>query len=429
MSAVTHWDVQPVQLTAHRSQCARPDWVYASLASLSIVGFPLVSIVPVALGLPNRPISIAFRLCIVALALLVTARLVSGRASIANRTALACFGTFATLLVLRIVWEATVRTFPLPLVWEEVFAYALLVSLLPALALLQTPDSATLRLTLAQIEVIGAAALLGLALLGIRALGEAAALARLATEVINPASIGYLALTVFLVVAARLFAEGRGRPLLLLARVLVAALAFVMMIASATKGPILALLVIGVAVALASVSRGGGPTQLFGTLVGGCLLLGLFWVVAQFIEDYTSLQTVSRFTGVLADPSTADRTLLARSAFEQFSDSPLIGSDLVERTLRAYPHNVMLEALLVTGVVGFLPFLLLNLLALRAAWRLLRGGHGVAWVGMLHLQYQVAALLAGSLVYGSVSWAALILPIAAERAFDVTRAATETGGS
>ena len=43
------------------STAPRCDWPLALLASLSLVGFPLVSIFPVALGLESRPISVAFR--------------------------------------------------------------------------------------------------------------------------------------------------------------------------------------------------------------------------------------------------------------------------------------------------------------------------------------------------------------------------------
>lgn len=393
----------------------RPDWLYAALVSLSIVGFPLVSVVPAALAIPSRPISIGFRLVMLGLALGLLSRLLVGSAILASRTALACVGAFMLMLLLRIVWEASVRTFPLDLPWGEIIAFAALVSLLPALALLQVTKEPTMQLALRQIELLGAAALIALAVLGARLLGQPEAMTRLATDVLNPSSIGYLALTVFLVTVYRLMSLRPVRFAGAAARVLLAAVALLVMVATASKGPVLAALLVGVMAAFGRVSRGHDLGRVLVIFIVLCIVGVLLWTAARVIEDVTSLQTVSRFAGVLTDPSTSDRALLARSAFEQFANSPLIGSDLVERSLRAYPHNVMLEALLTTGIIGFIPFLGLNLLAFRAAWRLVAERPALAWVGLLHVQYQVAALLAGSLIYGSVSWAMLMLPIAAEQ--------------
>jgi O-antigen ligase len=406
----------PVVLGPVRQIHTKADWVYASLASLSVVGFPLISIVPAAVGIPSRPLSYVFRIGVLALALVVLARLATGRRTVSNRTALALMAGFALLVMLRVVWEASVRTFPLPLNWDEILAYATLVSILPAMALLQAPNKATLRLALVQTEAVGSVALVGLALLGVRSLGSAEAMTRLATEVLNPSSVGYLALTVLLVCTYRLATEVPRRIAPTVLRALLSGFALLVMVAAASKGPVLAAMLIGLLVVVSVATRRRSAVHAVGFAAILCVGGWLVWSAAQIIEDMTPLQTVSRFTGALADPSTSDRALLARSAFEQFASSPIIGSDLVERTLRAYPHNVLLEALLVTGILGFVPYLALNLIALRSAWRVLQARQGVGWVAMLHFEYQIAALLAGSLVYGAVSWAMLVLPIAAEYA-------------
>ena len=404
----------PVAARALGAPRVIPDWKVASVASLSLVGFPLVSILPVALGMPSRPISIVFRILVFGLATLVVGRLVAGREKLANRVAFMAFAVFWAMLLLRIVWEATGRMLPLPLPWSEMFANALMVSLLPALALMVVVDAGTFRLALRQMEMLGAVALVGLGVLGVRTLLDVSTLTRLSTEVLNPTSIGHLALTTLLVTSYRLATERARATWKMVLRVLLLLTALVVMLAAASKGPVLAAAIIGLVVVIVRSAGQGRPAAVFVGVAGAAVLAVALLFVAQWVEETTSLRTTSRFVDVLYDPSTSVRTSLLRGAFDQFAESPLIGNDIVERRLRAYPHNFFLEALMTTGIVGFAPFLLFNALGFLAACRLLAGSCEARWVGLLSLQYQVSSIVAGSLIYGGQFWAMLAFVVAAD---------------
>lgn len=395
------------------SQAAAPrtraDPTLALLYALAFVGFPLISVLPVAIGVPSRPISIAYRIVVLALALFAISRWFISRRRLVGGWPLACFVVLWVLLLARLIWDSAFVLLPLDLEWGEYFSFAIGISLVPAVAMLEIPSVSTLRLSLWLTHVLGVLALLAVGALAVTSLLQGRLLERLGTDVLNPASVGYLAATVLvtsLATNAHLWrSPSRVARLAALAWPVLMIVAIAAAVASVTKGAILAVLAT-LLVATLGIDRKMSAARVAARLFGVAVAVGSTIAVAFVIEEVSSIGAVSRVTGFLDDESTYQRTLMARGAIEQFAAHPWLGDAIVELGSRDYPHNVFLEAGMATGIVGLAALAALVLAAVRAAAELMRQGWVHAWLALLFAEYLIAAALSGSLIFLSPFWAA-----------------------
>lgn len=399
---------------------ARGDLALASLYALSLVGFPLVSIAPLLLGAPGRPISIAFRALVLALALYLVARRALAGAARLRGPPLWCFSLLWLLLSIRLVWDATVVPLPVAIEWSDYFAFAFGVSLLPAIAMAELPSRATLQRAAWLTHVLGTLALVGIALLGARMLLSGRLITRLATDTLNPASVGYHAVTVFITaVATRAALSGRrggwpaaGRALQL--AVMLAAIAVT--VASGSRGPVIALSLVMGLTAVAPMAGGRSQPRRLLRIAGLAVLVVAVVAASSLVEELSSLAPTSRIAAVAEDESTAERVVMLRAAWEQFASHPWLGDQLVERAYRSYPHNMFLEAGMSLGIAGVVCLLGFSLTALAAALRNYRAGWEYAWLGLLLIVYLVASVISGALIFLSQFWALAIAALVADAA-------------
>lgn len=400
------------------------DWPLALLLAGSFVGFAFVSLIPSFLGIPSRPISVAFRAFMVAAAVVVFARWLAGSVRMRGGLATQAFLLFWAILVVRIFWEATVTPLPLDLLWDEYWLFGIGVALVPALALFQIPNTPTLRLALRLTEAMGAFAVIGLSLAGAKAVFEVASgaggsadeIERLATAVVNPAYLGYMAVTVvvtsgFLIVDALRTEGSRRWPVVVRGAVIV--FSVIAMVASASKGPIAVAAIVGVLFLFVRGRRDLAVSAVLVRLAVFAILGVVMLAGAVLLEDLTSLRTVSRFTELGMDQSTIERRDMASGAFNQFARGPILGDDIVELRSRTYPHNVLLESAMATGIVGAALLGALMTYSLLLAWRLLRAGDGREWLAILHVVFWLLAMTAGSLVFTPHIWATTAAVLAA----------------
>jgi O-antigen ligase len=406
------------------SLAARPaKLLLALLYALTLVGFPLASTLPIVLGVGSQAVTVPFRLLVVALTagalyfcLLRRARLVAG-ATVLLSLAL-------WLMLLGRVFLDTVFD-PLPGEPGMPVSQYLLLSIgagfLPALAFLEVPTTATLDVARRVTEVLGAIALAALLYLGLRGAFEGRIFSRLSTEILNPISVGHLGASVFLVTLAGL-ATSRGLAKLL--RMLLIVLSLVVVVASVSRGPIVAALLLAIVhVLLGQLRRGlsmGGLLLRIGTIAGAVVL---FAAAIVFIESTTNAQITSRFYGGFGDASSQERMLLFRGAWQQFSEQPLTGHAYVELGLMTYPHNLLLETMMATGVIGLAVLLLVLLGATLAGGRVLLADARTAWPALLLLQYLIALMFSGSILLDGRFWAMLFAVLAIDAGLRAARPA------
>jgi O-antigen ligase len=294
---------------------------------------------------------------------------------------------------------------------------------LPALGFLAAPNAATLELARRLIESLGTVAMLLLVYLAFGALAEGRLFQRLSTEVLNPISVGHLGASVFIVT---LFGLAASRGMARLLRWAVIGLAVVVTVASLSRAPILSAVLLALVYAFTQRQRGrlgaGRVAVRLGLLVGAGALCAMALV---YIETQTPLQLTSRFVEVGADASSRERELLFAGAWDQFMRDPLLGDAYIERRFRSYPHNIILESMMATGIVGLTLLLLVVLLACVAATRLVLGSHAVAWVGFLYFQNLIAQMFSGALLLDGRFWAFTLAVLALAAALRRQRRAAD----
>jgi hypothetical protein len=381
-------------------------WSTALLYALTLAGYPLVATLPIVLGMPSRAISVTFRAGYLALSIAVLAGNLK-RSRIYVGVALLPLGAFWLLYTLRLASDLVFFPVAAKLPAAEYFAWAYGTCFIPMLAFLTRPDDRTLDLA-AKVSV--AAAILAcvvalysnyLALLS--GMSDTFATGRLGTDTLNTIELGYLgAVTVLLVT----FGFLRWRGLLLRGALLVAvAVALFIVGAAASRGPILALAIIGL-LALGNWMRGKSLPKIAWATALAALALALALGGLTLIEERLGFRGATRLSSVQSlgsEQSGEVHLSLAADAWSEFLDHPLLGVGVDEQRSRDYPHNVLLESFMATGFVGGIAFCGVLLASMMAVVSLLsdRGGQ---WLALVYLLVVLAALAAGALYLSGSMW-------------------------
>lgn len=376
----------------------------AAMYALTVVGFPLVSTIPTILRLDSQVATVPYRVLVLGVSLAVMYGWWVRGTRICLNAAVLLTLTLWALLVARLVHGIIVDPLPGELYMppSQLLLLSLGACFLPALTALEPPSERTLDLARRAIEVLGAIAMVGILYVGLRGVMQGSILYRLATPVLNPISVGHLGVSV-LVVALCGFADA-GR-LTRLARTLLVILSVAVVVATVSRGPIAAGLVI--VLLLAMRPRAGQRIGLGGILLRfGLIGAGVAAVVLAInhLEELEIIDVVARLTDTLQDVASQERAAMIVGAWQQFTVSPLLGDALVERRFMENPHNIIVESLMALGVVG-LGLLLLSMAAsLAAGFGIYRGATRHAWVALIYLQYVIHCLLSGSLLTDGAFW-------------------------
>ena len=362
---------------AARSQAAV--WSLAILYAVTIVGFPLVSTIPLVLDIESQLATIPYRVFVVGLVLWILGRWCFFGARVYAGVVLVPVLVFWVLLLGRMFWDVYADPLARPslLPDEQLVTLSLGACFFPAIAFLEIPNAATLTRARHLIELFGSMALLLLLWLGSSLITGERVFQRLGTEVLNPVSLGQLGVSVFVVTG---YALARGAPvgrtrfmrmMLGAVRAVVMLVAFGVVIASFSRGPILLMLIAGIAlsfmpVGLKARSSTSGVVRL-AVLVS---LLALSAVVAAELDRAKIISVSARFDPRLNDSSTRERLQFFDGAVSQFETSPLLGDRYIERESMSYPHNAVLESMMSLGVVGLILALLINAAGMLIAARL-----------------------------------------------------------
>ena len=136
-------------------------------------------------------------------------------------------------------------------------------------------------------------------------------------------------------------------------------------------------------------------------------------VVAVIVGQLFGSNPFERLFGLLGDESVGYRQQAIAGALGQFSERPLFGDALLERSTFDYPHNIFVESLMSVGIVGTTGLLAVTGAAVGASVQLLRRSHEGQWIGMLCLIQIFAATTSGALYLSDSFWALSAAAIAA----------------
>lgn len=391
---------------------------YPLVISLSIVGYPLAAAIMQVLGGHERLGSIAFRGLVLGLAVVT---LVASRynPSSSPRQAFTILALLWLALLSRYVWDATFVPLPMDLPWKEYGLVIVGTVLLPMVSVAGTWDLRACECAARLIQGLGLLAAILIVISVMLAARDFLIAGRLGMEEINPISVGHLGATLAIVsiLAPRRVSELRGVFNALMdsriTRWLGGLFGIALVIASASRGPALALTCVFVLYRLhRDIARLGSVGVLRAVVAIMATVALLVGVMIAITGGSGQIPIVTRVLRTSVDQAVSVRTDMMAGALRQFEDSPLTGSSFVELVQRFYPHNIMVEILMTNGVVGFVLLLWLLVLMVRAGLRLLQTPY--AWLALLCAQYLVGSMTSGSLYFDASFWILAVVVLAVD---------------
>jgi O-antigen ligase len=377
----------------------------AVLYALTVAGYPVISALPTFAGVDSHLASLIFRVLYFVLA----ATAIAGnlrRGGLYAGVAWLPFSIFWILYVGRMMWDVVFNPVSLSLSGPDYFVWAFGACLIPMIAFLAAYDDPTLELAASLTMGLCVVASVLALYVSYQALTTGAsptyATGRLETETLNPISLGHLGASTA-IMSFIFFRRWTGpRRLVLIGT---ASLGLFAVIASASRGPLLALSAV-VALWLGNRLRSRAWDRLAAYSLGVVTLAGILVWGAMTVQNVFGLHTVDRIVALhdlRGDASAEVHIAGLQGAWQGFVDNPLLGSGLEEERTREYPHNVVVESFMATGIFGGLAFSAIVVISCFAAVNLMRDS-GRQWVALLFVQYLVAALVSGALYLSGTFW-------------------------
>lgn len=381
----------------------------ALLITLVLGGYPLSATLGTALSVDSTPLSIAMRgLTLMVAFMLIAFAILRGKLD--NPRYAFLFWAFWIAYLARISIDTTTSAPQLLRPPSDYWIWAVGICLLPSLGLMGISNPAALRkafhLSLATLGSASALTLIFGSGFVIRFDGTEADIGRLSMESLNPISAGHLGASLFILSGWSVF-YGYARSQLSRGLGLVGTLCgAVLLISAASRGPIAALACV-LLVALAGLRF----HSLLKLTVMGLLVAVVMTMLLSSVAQFEELSIINRLMAAASgeDMGVSARQASFAGAWSQFLNNPLVGDFLEERESGFYPHNLPLEALMSTGLVGGLAFMAICWISLKRSFLAIRNQASHAWVAMIFIQYLVGAQFSGSLYGSSTFWGFAVL--------------------
>jgi O-antigen ligase len=381
------------------------------LLTWSLTGYYLLSVVNYIFEFDNTAPSVVFRASagFSAVALIVFA----GRRRLdRNLLLIIAFGTVYALQLLQTLHLRQETTALEPF---EYWAWAMGASIVPAIAIYLCFSSKNADLAFKAILGTAIAATCLLLIYGSNAKflenGMEVESGRWNIPSVNPIAMGHLAASTILLGVSSVLTSSRKRAWQFVFGGAAILAGGVLITLANSRGPAVALGISLIILVLAQFNRRGTIVLL------AIVIAGVIYLLTSESENVTG-GLIGRFSMVASGQDVAIelRLLAFEGAWGQFLGSPLFGDGIEERLTGFYPHNVILEALMATGLLGAIPFVLLLATALRSCWRLLRKSDGLIWLALISIQYVIAAQFSGSIYQSTAMWVtvAAVLAVATE---------------
>jgi len=229
---------------------------------------------------------------------------------------------------------------------------------------------------------------------------------RVYLERLNPILIGHLAASAVLCLFWYI-KQGCGGWLGLIISSTAILLCAFLLAASGSKGPLVSLLIAFVFLFWFDFGKVLRKPSIVFILVA--IMLGLV-----FFIDWGSV--LGRFSALLdgSDESGVIRIVMWKGAIQEFLSNPLFGGYFEEQVYKYYPHNIVLEAFMVTGLFGGVAFVLLLVSSLIRSATLLSEQSVSGILALLYVQYLIGSLFSGSIYSSSAFWVLMAAVFAAD---------------
>lgn len=376
------------------------------LLTLQVCGFPLAAGIAAILSIESTPLSVAMRLVILSLAIIIIANsIASTYAAVSSKLAF-LFLLFWLFYFVRITIDTVITEAPLSRPPSDYWIWAAGACFIPAIAMwrkglldrIESTEKSLIKLAFASCSIV---LIFGTNMM-VTSDGYLVDAGRLNLQSLNPISTGHLGCTLLLLAIYRLNQPNRQLSLFEKIGLCIAILlGGMVLIKAASRGPLVSVIVCMLIISLQATSIKKA------TLTVAVLILFFATFVALTLTGFISLESIILRTNEASagtDISVLGRYTAYTGAIEQFTSNPIFGNALEEKLTGFYPHNVILESLMSTGLAGGLPFVALMTIVIyiSLAWTSRRLAEG--WIGLLFIQYFVGAQFSGSIYLSTTMW-------------------------
>jgi hypothetical protein len=366
----------------------------------SIIGYPFVSVISKLLQIESELIAIIFRTTVLAFSLL----LFLGRTGVKRKLTVSLFMFFWGAYFLRLAYTMGSPYEYVPDLVSTYWIWSIGVCMVPSLAILLCREQISFNRISLITAVLGAITMAVILLIGGTMVetdyGASYDQNRWSLSTINPITIGHLGTSLFIVASFLLFND-RGTALRSMFYLGVAGLGVVGLILANSRGPLVAF---AIALGMLGIFRVGKKRAwIFGISIAA-FGLGVIYENITIISGESGI--IERFAGAVSgeENSYSLRQEIISDAMVQFMNSPLVGDGVEVRGHSIYPHNVMIEAFMTTGLIGGVAFLILTILSLRASSRIMKHEPDKAVLALLAVQFIVAGQFSGAIYQSGAMW-------------------------
>jgi len=362
-----------------------------------ICGYEFLSFFPDMLGFENRIISVAFRLLVGLVCLLLIFR---NKLRI-NKDVNIVF-LFLFLYVLRFLYETAFNNYYIKLPLLDYWGYLVLGCLLPMFALLTDIDGKVLQksfmIIFGMLIFINVLGLINNQQYILDGFSEERVRAD-ANSGMN--TITFASMAMYLIVFCLILLEKTKYKLLLLPLII---LAIINVGIAGSRGPLLQAII----VSLLFFYKKREKLKLKYIITG---LIMMPFIIYYLDNKYNAFELLTaRFTKSQTEEGGSDygRLQYLQGAWEQFLNSPFIGDSIEVKPYGIYPHNMVLESLMVLGIFGGIFIAIILIKSLRKSISLFKYEE-VTWVVILFLFNYIATFTAGSIVNNFKFWTLLAI--------------------
>ncbi len=371
-----------------------------------VAGFPLVAAFSQLIDLPSQPFSIAIR-AITGLfcAALIVVPVSSGRGGMWWWITAACVG-FWLLYILRMANDTLYNSYSLYYEPSTYWLWAIGGSLIPLIGLARAQFwlSDANRYFMWCFGFAFAASVLAIPNLSTTVQNDFGSYdgGRAALTALNPISLGHLGVQLALLAMWALFLRPGQKTNFVKAMFLIALVVggYLALVAN-SRGPLVSLVVAMMFAVMASNLRSKY------WLLGMMLIAGAAFVpLITLVDHIGGTQIYERLLGTsqLEEVSTIGRIELYRSAWNQFAKFPLTGYGMEDPVFGGYPHNLVIEAFMSTGLFGGLFMLTIFILTTLISYRVLRTVPQYGWLALLVIQQIFAVQFSGTISQATILW-------------------------
>jgi len=390
-----------------RSRTSRLAFLLQAFALAAVVaGFPLVAAISQFIDLPSQPFSIAMRgLTALFCAGLVVVSLSRGRNSIWWWFVLACAG-FWFLYLVRMTNDTLLKSYSLFYEPSSYWLWAVGGSIIPlfglARARLQLADASRYFNWCFTFAFVAAAFAVPNLSTTVSNAFETYDGGRAALTALNPISLGHLGVQLILFAMWALFLrQGEMKNSVKLMFLVASLLGLYLTLVANSRGPLVSLVVAALFAIMASNLR--SKYWVLGLML---VAAAAFAPLLTLVDHVAGTNVYDRLLGTsqFEEVSTLGRIELYTSAWDQFLKFPLTGYGLEDPVFGGYPHNIVIEAFMSTGLVGGLLMLTILILTLIMCYRMLRTVPSFGWLALLVIQQVVAMQFSGTISQATILW-------------------------